>query len=262
MVATITSPNVDNYYIGKGVVQFLLEGTTEWRDVGNVPEFEFTPAVEKLDHFSSRTGVRTKDRSIIIEKSAVARLVMEEWTPANLALILLGSVAALKTATVGAVVGTGNGTLTIFGASPNADVGTYTVRFLTATTFEVEMPDGTTIEGTGNTDTLYVGDVVFNVDPGATPFAEDDEFPITVAAAAGAAAGSGIEVFSDNSIVGALRFTGTNDIGPRVQIDLYRVEFTPGSSINPISDEWGQLEVSGEVTAVNGRFGVTRWFAN
>lgn len=158
-----TPPNVLNYYVGKGIVSFKKEGDAEARDLGNVPEFEFTPAIEKLDHFSSRSGVRTKDRSIVLEKSATVRIVMEEFAAENLAMALLG---------------------------------------------EVE-------ENTA-------GDSV-------------------------------IDIFSQSEIKGELTFVGTNEVGAQVDILLYSVSFIPGSSINPISDEWGQIEVNGEVNYVEGQ---------
>ncbi|HUF57552.1 MAG TPA: hypothetical protein VMM55_13435 [Thermohalobaculum sp.] len=43
------APSIDNYYIGKGVVYWTPESGVE-RDLGNVPEFEFSPDIEKLDH--------------------------------------------------------------------------------------------------------------------------------------------------------------------------------------------------------------------
>lgn len=158
-----TPPNVLNYYIGKGVVSFKKEGDMDYRDVGNVPEFEFTPAIEKLDHFSSRTGTRTKDRTVVIEKSATIRIVMEEFVAENLAMAVLG---------------------------------------------EVEQ----------NT----AGDDV-------------------------------IDIFSATEVKGSLKFVGANDVGAQIDIELYSVSFIPGSSLNPISDEWGQIEINGDVNYVEGQ---------
>jgi len=89
MPESLTSPNVDNYYIGKGIVSIKKPGDVDYVDVGNVPEFEYTPDLAKLDHFTSRTGIRSKDKSIVLEKSAQLRMVMEEWTARNLALMLM-----------------------------------------------------------------------------------------------------------------------------------------------------------------------------
>ena len=85
------SPSPLNYFIGKGICKFTPTAGVQ-RDLGNAPEVELTPTIEKLDHFSSRSGVRTKDRSIVLEKGMTLRLVLEELTAENLAMLLLGDV--------------------------------------------------------------------------------------------------------------------------------------------------------------------------
>jgi hypothetical protein len=92
MAYSDTSPNADNYFIGKGYVEFQAEGDTDFVHLGNCPEVEFSPTVDVLDHFSSMAGVRTKDRKVVREKSATLRIVMEELTPYNLGLALMGEV--------------------------------------------------------------------------------------------------------------------------------------------------------------------------
>ena len=156
MAPTQTSPNTDNYYVSKRKVYIKLAEDADWVDIGNVPEFEFTPAVEKLDHFSSRAGVRSKDKSIVTEKSASLRIVMEEWTARNLQLALLGAI--------------------------------------------------------------------------------DDSQPQVT-----------IDIFSLSSIQAQVKFEGTNDQGPKWNFEFPKVEFTPSAALNPISDEWGQIEVTGEI---------------
>jgi len=84
------SPLVDMYYIGKGVVSIQLEAESTYRDIGNVPTFEFTPNITTLPHFSSRYGVRAKDLEVITEKNASLNIVMDEFTHANLMLTLMG----------------------------------------------------------------------------------------------------------------------------------------------------------------------------
>src|SRR4051794_8543264 len=93
MAYSDTSPNADNYFIGKGYIQFQAEGDTTFVHLGNCSEIEFTPTVDVLDHFSSMAGVRTKDRKVVREKSATLRIVMEELTPYNLGLALMGEVS-------------------------------------------------------------------------------------------------------------------------------------------------------------------------
>jgi len=92
MPVSQVSPNVLNYLVGKGMVSIKGPNDTDFVDVGNCPTFEFTPGVEKLDHYSSRAGVKSKDRSVVKTKSGTLHLVLEEFTPRNLALALMGAV--------------------------------------------------------------------------------------------------------------------------------------------------------------------------
>jgi hypothetical protein len=55
---------------------------------------------------------------------------------------------------------------------------------------------------------------------------------------------------------GTLIFTGANDIGPQLVITLTNVQITPSAPMNFIGDEYGLLEVTGEVLADDtGSFG-------
>lgn len=160
------SPSTDNYYVGKGKISFKPTGAGTFRDVGNVTELETTPNLTTLEHFSSREGVKKKDKEVVTEKKLTVRLVMDEWTADNLAMALLGDV---------------------------------------------------TTDTNGN---------------------------------------KVIDIYSRNSFEGELKYEGTNEVGPQMDIHLLRVAFKPGKSLNPISDEWGNIEVEGEALADElGKFG-------
>lgn len=168
MAPTLQSPNVENYFVGKGVVAFKPDGNSDYHYVGNVPEFEFEPTLEQLDHFSSQEGVREKDKTIVLEKGGTVRMVMEELTARNLALFLLG---------------------------------------------DVDLTDPDNPE---------------------------------------------IDIFSKNAFSGALVFYGTNEVGPRWTFEFNKVDFIPSGSMNPISDEWGSVEVTGNLATVGGSFGTAK----
>jgi hypothetical protein len=164
--------DVKDYYIGKGIVSFTPSGGSK-RDLGNVPEFELTPELETLDHYSSREGVRTKDKSVVLTKAMTVRIVMDNWSVENLQMVLLGS----------------------------------------------------------------------------TP------------------SGGAFDIFDTNAITGELEFAGANEIGPTVLITLFNVSFAPGSSINLLSDEWGQIELTGEALVATtgvgtGKIGTVEWTAS
>lgn len=84
-----TSPNVQNYHIGKGIVSFKEAGASVFTDLGNAPSFVYTPTVEKLEHFSSREGVKTKDFTAITQVGATITFTLDEITGHNLSFFAL-----------------------------------------------------------------------------------------------------------------------------------------------------------------------------
>ena len=87
---SLNSPNIGNYYVGKGIISIKLLGESVFTDCGNVPTFEFMAKVTNLDHYSSRTGVRVKDFTAVIEISGQLTMVLEELTARNVGFALLG----------------------------------------------------------------------------------------------------------------------------------------------------------------------------
>lgn len=159
------SPNILNYTVGKGFATFQKDGAGAFVDLGNITTFEFTPSVDKLDHFSTRGGVKAKDRSITVSLSGELKIVMEEFTRTQFVLGLLG------------------------------------------------------VEDTNS--------------------AGQDE----------------IEILAVPSVKGAIKFTSTGDVGQKWDWYFPNVEFTPSAALSPLSDEWGNIEVTGEVTKKNNSFG-------
>jgi hypothetical protein len=172
---TLTSPNVDNLQVGKGVVEFKQTGQVDWRHMGNVSALGLTPEVETLEHFTSMLGTKKKDLVIILNQQATIAITMEEITAHNFAMMTGGTV-----------------------------------------------------------DEAAIG-------------------------------GPTVEIFANSSITGELRFTGTNDVGPKVTAILYNVSFTPSGEVGFITDEFNALELTGEVLAAPsgheqaGKFGLVQW---
>lgn len=92
------TPNPLNYMIGKGTIVFTPDGGAA-QDLGNAPEVEITPTVDKLPHYSSRAGIQSKDREVVRSQEFSCRIVLDEITPENLQLLLLGG--AITPATSG-----------------------------------------------------------------------------------------------------------------------------------------------------------------
>lgn len=91
-----TSPSTDNYTLGKGIVFFDQKDNTSGlytgeRDLGNAPSFTFNVAIEKLEHYSSRGGLRAKDKEVISQITPGVSFTLDEINKENLSLLTLGS---------------------------------------------------------------------------------------------------------------------------------------------------------------------------
>jgi hypothetical protein len=88
------SPSTELYTIGKGVFWIAeWSGGTPgaYADVGNCPKMEVEVTVETLDHFSSRSGAKNKDKSVVIERGYKVNFDLDEMARKNLAIFLMGS---------------------------------------------------------------------------------------------------------------------------------------------------------------------------
>jgi hypothetical protein len=92
------SPNIGNYIVGRGIgyiklVPPSLNPDADWVDAGNITEFTFQVKPTRLEHFSSRIGVRKKDMVVVTELAASLTMILEEFTARNLGFACLGAVA-------------------------------------------------------------------------------------------------------------------------------------------------------------------------
>lgn len=85
-----------NYVVGRGRVFFdkFKKGTnvSEAGELyfGNSPEFTITADSETLDHYSSESGMRVLDASVLLELTQGGNLTVDEINADNLALFFLG----------------------------------------------------------------------------------------------------------------------------------------------------------------------------
>jgi hypothetical protein len=96
MIAPGPSPNIGNYVVGRGIAYVKLIPPTSpvdasYVDAGNVTEFTFQVKPTRLEHFSSRVGVRKKDLVVVTEVAATLTVILEEFTARNLGMAILGN---------------------------------------------------------------------------------------------------------------------------------------------------------------------------
>jgi hypothetical protein len=61
-----------------------------------------------------------------------------------------------------------------------------------------------------------------------------------------------LEIFELSKLTGSFRFVGTNDVGRNIRMELLKVEVLPGAALPLISDEFGTLEITGQVSSIEG----------
>lgn len=86
--------STDNYVIGKGVLEiaeFESGAPGSYVDVGNCPSFEFEPSIERLAHYSSRSGFREKDKNPIIQTEYTVNFDLDEIAASNMAKYTMGT---------------------------------------------------------------------------------------------------------------------------------------------------------------------------
>lgn len=94
------APNVENYTLGRGRLYFApydSDGNMGGeRALGNAPAFNFTMAVEKLDHFSSMTGLKAKDKTVVTQITPSVSFTIDELSDENLNMLFYGSTATIS----------------------------------------------------------------------------------------------------------------------------------------------------------------------
>lgn len=94
-----TSPDTELYTVGKGVLsiaQWSGGAPGTYTDVGNCSAIEVEVTEEKLDHFSSRSGIRLKDKQITLEIGYTVNFTLDEVSVNNLRLFIKGTLSNNK----------------------------------------------------------------------------------------------------------------------------------------------------------------------
>lgn len=234
----------ENYTLGKGIIYFdrknmstgLYEGE---RDLGNAPAFSFNIAIEKLEHFSSRGGLKAKDKLVISQMTPSCSFTLDEINAENLALLSMADITTVTQT---------SGTAT--NEAHTAHVG---MRF-ELTKREISAVTVTNVAGT----TTYVNGTDYIID---TTLKDDEIGRIYIPVGSSITDGSVVHVdysyaattykevraFKNTQVEGMLRFVSDNPAGKQMQVQIWRVSLTPAGDTSMIGDDWSTLGFTGEV---------------
>lgn len=211
-----------------------------FRYIGNTPAFNLTIDNQKLEHFSSDEGIRTKDKSIILETTQTGTLTCDDISLENLALFFFGEFdTASQTSATGEIetmVDVQQGLLYQIGVTDGNPTG---VRSITPTTVKVGVTTKTAV-------TDYVIDnelgTITIVEGGG--IADNDDIIITY----DRAAKSRDQVISGtDQVEGALMYVSANPEGDKMDYLMPYVRLSPNGDFALKSDEWQQLNLNVEI---------------
>lgn len=229
----------DIYFSGQGVVYTATRdaggNATAYRDLGNVPALRLTLETDTLEHKESRTGNRLTDLRLTRERRARVSMTIENFSKANLMMLLYGTSANVPT-----------GSATSEAFPLNVVAGD-----LISLAFPlVKTTPPPSITGTGGTPILTAGTdyridfpsgmvTMLTTPTGTQPFRASYSYD----------AQDIVPLFRTASSERFLRFAGLNTANSNkpVIVELYRVVFDPVGNIDLINDEFAQFEIEGSV---------------
>jgi hypothetical protein len=240
----MTSPSTENFTLGKGVVyfnryDFATEKYTGERDLGNAPSFSFNMTLEKLEHFSSRGGLKAKDKEVISQVTPSIAFTLDEVTAENLALLTLADIEVVEQ----------------IGSTVTDEV--HTAYKGKRVELNFRGISSVSVTGGGGTPS-YVNGTDFKIDTslkdntiGRILILEDgaiaDGATIEVSYTYATVTYTRVKAFAQTQVEGFLRFVSDNPVGTQQELQIWRTSLTPSGDTAMIGDDWSTLSFSGEI---------------
>ena len=250
--------NPDDYNLGRGKV-FLasLDANNhpiEYRDLGNAAEFNVSIETEKLEHQSSREGLKTIDKEVVVSQKVSLSISLDEINFENMALFFSGESGSRSNAAAAAgVTGTGNLVITTQGrwvdlyvgatgkpttdpqGSRIYDIGVVTITEAGATVL-VEGVDYTVDSIMGRIFAINGGDLIAGT--------YDLDLAANVSAAATVET---VKALTSSQVEGALKFIGENPASGNAQQEyqFHKVSLSAEGDFALIGDDWTTMQLTG-----------------
>lgn len=243
-----------NYVVGRGRLffnQFLPSTKTisgGSRYLGNSPELTLSQDEEKLDHYTSDSGLKVKDASVSLSNDQSGAFTLDDISAENLALWFRGAVESNAVAG-GAVVdeaasGVALGSYVQLGLTPGNPIG---ARNVSAVTVKNVTQAGATVDMAGNYEIDAVTGRLLVLDD-APDIADGDDLTISYTAAAGT---EELVVAQGTVIEGRLEFFADNAAGENRDYIWPYVQIRPDGDFSLKGDDWQTMSFSLEVLKLN-----------
>lgn len=240
------SPSTDNYTLGKGIVYFdqkdLATGNYMGeRDLGNAPSFTFNVAIEKLEHYSSRGGLRAKDKEIISQITPGIAFTLDEVNKDNLALLTLGDINTVEQAEGDVTAESHVAHLGMRIQLSYRDISAVTITNASQT--DTPLVSGTDYTISTDAKDDQIGRIL--ILENASNVSEGDN--LDVAYTYGTITYYEIRAFANSQLEGFMRFVSDNPAGTQQELEIWRVSLTPSGDTAMIGEDWSTLGFTGEI---------------
>lgn len=246
------TPNTNDYNLGRGVVYFgVLDTTTglpvNYRDLGNAPEFNISIESETLEHQSSREGLKTTDKEVVISQKMSLALTLDEINFQNLAALFSGNTATHTNPAIA-----GFSIITDFVPAADVVLGRwYDLKDSTGErvydvqqTADVILANGSVgnpgalVDGTDYTLDLLNGR--FFLLTTATAIVDGEEIDFTLTANASAVSQDEVQSLTTTSVIGALKFISENPASNdhQTEYQFHQISLKAEGDFSLIGDEY------------------------
>lgn len=244
-----------NYVVGAGKLYFnkFLTGTKTLsggaRYLGNSPELTSSQNEDKLDHYSSDSGIKVKDASVSLQNDLALSFSLDDISSENLAMWYRGAVesSVIAGGAVAAYLATASlGTYIQLGLTDADPIGARNVSAVVVKNM-TGGGAGVVVAMAGNYEVDPITGRVF-VLPDATDIAEGDPLSIAFTAAAGT---EDVVIAAGTVIEGRLEFISDNRAGENRDYIWPYVQIAPDGDFALKGDDWQAMTFSVEVLKLN-----------
>jgi hypothetical protein len=249
--------NTSDYNLGRGKLYLatLTNGIPgPYRDLGNCPEFNVSLENERLDHQSSRSGLRVTDKSVVVSQTVNINFTLDELNFQNLALFFSGE-SADEAITNPAIAGVTERELVAsapdftdfdgprwYDLKNASGVRCYDIATANLTlASDTAGADNTLVEGTDYAVDEKNGRVMFLST--TTLIDEGDDITFTLAADAGAVNPDEVRALTQTTVTAALKFISENPANNDAQTEyqFHQVQLSAEGDLALIGDEYSTM---------------------
>lgn len=212
------------------------------RYIGNTTELTLTSEQEKLDHYDSDNGIRTKDDSVVTSLEQSGTFVTDNINDENVAMFFLGTTTSLSQASGTAQEDT----------IASVEFGSYQLGITPTRPTGVRKVTVTSVALSAAPATAYTAGLDYVVDA--------DRGLVTILPGGAITKGAGIKITysfaastrqqvmsSNKTVEGRLWFESKNAVGPQRDYTFPYVKLTPNGDFALKSDDWLTMPFSVEV---------------